>query len=59
MCKDVGDDLEDIGEELEDFGELLDDPKYKEELIAIKKGIKKTNRKIKRHLKFDDEGLKM
>merc|ERR1719473_667341 len=59
MFEDVGEELEDIGEDLKAFGQVMDDPKYKAELEKIGAGIHKTDMKIKRELKFDDEGLKM
>lgn len=38
---------------------MLAQPKYKAELEAIGKKVEATNQKIKRNLKFDDEGLQM
>jgi len=57
VVHDVADELEDIGEEMQEFAALLSDPKYKIELEAIGKKIEATNQKIKRNMKFDDEGL--
>ena len=59
MFEDVHDDLEDIGESFEDFGKLLNKPRFQKELHAIGQKVEATNKKIHRHLEFDDEGLDM
>ena len=56
---DLVSELEDIGHRLEKTGRLLSEPKYRAELEAIGKKNKALNEKVKRNLKWDDEGLDM
>lgn len=65
MFEEVGEELHEISESIERWdrsfanGCIKKDPKYYPEIQAIAKKIEATNNKVKQHLKFDDEGLKM
>jgi len=56
---DVMVELEDVGKRLGETAELLSEPKYRAELEAIDQKNKALMHKIKRNLKWDDEGLEM
>lgn len=51
--------LTQIGWRLHKTARMMKNPKYRKELMAIKKSVRKTNLKIKKNLKWDPQGLKM
>lgn len=59
LAHDLHEELEDIGERLHQTGKMLGNPKYKVELEAIGDKMHALDMKVKRNLKFDDEGLQM